>query len=152
MQPLTDEARYLGISEGDTFTLDEVDADILIVQFFSMYCPRCQVDAEHANELFALIQDRTDGMTIKMVGIGFANTDFEVGIFKKKFAVAFPLFPDMYGALARELDVSSTPHYLAIKRTENGRFKVIYQQDDKLGDPEKFLAAVLNSVDRTGVS
>jgi peroxiredoxin len=147
MQPLADDARYLGIPDGDTFTLDQVDADILIVQFFSMYCPKCQVDAEHTNELFALINNETADVTIKMVGIGFANTDFEIAIFKKKFNIAFPLFPDMYGKLARELKVSSTPYYLAIKRMENKQFKVIYQQEDKLEDPGKFLEAVLNNVD-----
>jgi peroxiredoxin len=147
IQPLADDARYLGIPDGDKFTLDQVDADILIVQFFSMYCPKCQVDAENANKFFNLIQDGADDVTIKMVGIGFANSDFEVAIFKKKFNVAFPLFPDMYGELARELNVSSTPYYLAIKKEKNGRSRVIYQHEDKMEDPGKFLKAVLNNVD-----
>ncbi|MFC1808938.1 peroxiredoxin family protein [Candidatus Omnitrophota bacterium] len=141
MQPLSDAVRYLGLEKGAAFSLSDIDADIIIVQIFSMYCPKCQSDAENVNEFYRLINE--EELSIKMVGIGFANSDFEVAIFKKKFNISFPLFPDPYGDAARELQAYSTPYFLVAKKTDDGTFEAIYTKEDKMGRPRSFLKTVL---------
>jgi len=143
MQPLKEDAQYLGIADGDTFKLSDVDADILIIQFFSMYCPQCQVETEDVNDFFARIREKSEGCSVKIIGIGFANSDFEVALFKKKFKVAFPLFPDVYGDIARRFQVSSTPYYVVIERTQYKHFRVIHEHNGKMQDPENFLNTIL---------
>ncbi|MEN6507606.1 MAG: hypothetical protein ABFD63_02265, partial [Smithella sp.] len=49
--------KYLGLSGSGTFTADQVKAQVLIIQIFSMYCPYCQKDAPNVNRFFGLIEN-----------------------------------------------------------------------------------------------
>ena len=51
---------YLGLGPKARFSLDQVDADILIVEIFSMYCPICQREAPRVNALYEKLGAITD--------------------------------------------------------------------------------------------
>ncbi len=42
---------YLGVKGAAPFTIPEIDADIVIVEIFSMYCPHCQREAPTINQI-----------------------------------------------------------------------------------------------------
>ncbi|MBN1493745.1 MAG: TlpA family protein disulfide reductase [Candidatus Omnitrophica bacterium] len=147
MQPLETAVQYLGIEDGESFSPSSINADVLVIQFFSMYCPACQTDAAAVNEFYDLTTKPHTGQNIKMIGIGFANSEFEVAIFKRKFNVLFPLFPDPYGDAARALHAYSTPHFVVIQRTDNDNFKLIYEQAGALRNSEKFLKTILTHIE-----
>ena len=44
--------KYLGLSGSGTFSVDQVKAQAMIIQIFSMYCPYCQKDAPNVNRLY----------------------------------------------------------------------------------------------------
>ena len=55
--PLPEQAEhraYLGIEDlkGDSFTVADIQADVVLIELFSMYCPYCQEEAPLINELY----------------------------------------------------------------------------------------------------
>ena len=89
------EREYLGLSGRGAFSLSQLKATTLIIEVFSMYCPHCQREAPVVNELHRMIEKDTSlRKDLKLVGIGIGNTPFEVDVFRKKYGVLFPLFPD----------------------------------------------------------
>jgi len=85
----------LGFFGFGTFKIPEIKAKLVIIEIFSMYCPYCQREAPNVNQLYAKIDDNPSLKgQIKIIGIGAGNTSYEVGTFKKKYNVPFPLFAD----------------------------------------------------------
>lgn len=109
---------YLGLSGRGSFTLPQVNADILVVEVFSMYCPYCQADAPKVNTLHDLIAKHPGSKgRIKILGIGIGNTPYEVDVFRRKFKVPFPLVPDEESAIRAWADKPfRTPTFIVIKR------------------------------------
>lgn len=130
---------YLGIGDVETFTVDQVDADVVLVEIFSMYCPYCQREAPTVNALYALAQKKSrPGKTLKILGVGAGNSPFEVDIFAKKYSVPFPLIPDGDYSVHKTLGQVRTPHFIAVKRGADGSRKVVYSQAGSFGSPEDF--------------
>src|SRR5258708_39276071 len=86
---------YLGLAAGTTnFALADIRCEVLVVDFFDMYCHICQRESKHVNDLYEAAQNRNLSTRIKFVGIGVGDTPLEASTFKRKFGVPFPVFPD----------------------------------------------------------
>ena len=136
---------YLGISGDKTFKLSQIKAQVLIIEIFSMYCPHCQREARDINRLHEMIENdpALKGKT-KMIGIGAGNTPFEVNVFRKKYDVPFPLFPDADFSLYNRLGKVRTPYFFCIRLTPDGDFRVFYTKLGTLDGPEQFLKDVVS--------
>jgi thiol-disulfide isomerase/thioredoxin len=103
---------YLGLpGEKEQFLLGDIEGDLVVVEFFSMYCPHCQHEAPVMNNVFERL--RADGLEarVKMIGIGIGNSAYEVSIFKKKFSIPFPLFEDENFIWHGEVGQVGTPYF-----------------------------------------
>lgn len=130
---------YLGIGNAQTFTVDQVDADVVVVEIFSMYCPYCQREAPVVNALYELAQKKNrPGKTLKMLGVGAGNTAFEVDVFAKKYKVPFPLIPDGDYVVHKTLGQVRTPYFIVLQRSPDGQRTVVYAQAGSFGSPEDF--------------
>jgi len=86
---------YLGIKGGGAFSLSQIPADLIVVEFFSIFCHTCHQNAPIANQLYKSIkEDKELSKNIKMIGIGLASKSKEIDLYKQKFKVEFPLFSD----------------------------------------------------------
>jgi thiol-disulfide isomerase/thioredoxin len=133
---------YLGLKDSDAFTLPQIKADTLIIEIFSMYCPICQAEAPVVNELHRLIE-KTPSLKgkVKLIGIGAGNSEFEVGVFRKKYNILFPLFPDEKFAIQKALSGPiRTPTFIAVKGYGRKTIKVHHAHIGKI-DPKQFLKA-----------
>lgn len=137
------EAGYLGLASGQApFALSQVKSPYLLVEIFSMYCTFCQADAPQVNQLFDLIkQQKLDG-TLKMLGVGAGNSDYEVGVFRKKFKVAFPLLNDPEFSAHQALGQPRTPFFLLLKLSGGGEPLVLFTHLGPIGQPQEFLATL----------
>lgn len=140
---------YLGLNGKGFFRIPEIKAEVVIVEIFSMYCPYCQKEAPNVNKLFQTIQERSDlKKRVKIIGIGAGNTEYEVNLFKDRYKIPFPLFPDPDYSIHQILGEVRTPYFIAIQINRDGSHKVIYSQLSSFGDPEDFLKLLLK---RSGI-
>jgi thiol-disulfide isomerase/thioredoxin len=131
---------YLGITGRESFSVADIRADVVLIEFFNIYCPHCQADAPVTRELYRLVQaDPRLADRVRLIGIGIGNTDFEVGLFKKKYAVPFPLFADGDYAIEDTVQIRYTPHYVAVRLDGEGGARVVYSQIGRIGDPKDFI-------------
>ena len=109
---------YLGLTtkSGESFVISDIKADLLIIELFSMYCPYCQKEAPLVNELYKRItEDEASGLSIKIIGLGASNSQFEVEHFAQTYDVEFPLFPDKDMSIYKALGGTGTPGFVAYK-------------------------------------
>jgi peroxiredoxin len=138
---------YLGTGEGKHFSLSDIDGEFVLVQIFSMYCPHCQRDAPNANALFnKLTADPALNRNVKMLGIGAGNSAFEINIFKKKFNIEFPLFPDGDYDIHKELGEVRTPYFFLVKTTGENPRRVFFSRLGGIEDVDPFLKRLKKSM------
>ena len=109
---------YLGltVAAGEMFKLSDIKTDVLIIELFSMYCPYCQKEAPLVNEFYSKIeQGKIKGVTIKILGLGASNSQFEVEHFAETYGVKFPLFPDKDMVMYKALGGNGTPGFVGYK-------------------------------------
>ena len=139
--------QYLGLSGdgGTPFKISEIDADILMIELFSMYCPYCQKAAPTINELYEKMeQAKRPDLKLVMIGIGANNTDLEVETFRKGFDIAFPLFSDPDMAVYKSLTDAGTPTFIGCKKGEESNSLIFYRKSGGFKDPDKFFENLIN--------
>lgn len=142
------ELKYLGLSGSGTFSADQVKAQALIIQIFSMYCPYCQKDAPNVNRLYGMMESNPALKgKIKIIGIGAGNTSFEVATFKKKFKIEFPLIPDGDFKIYRVIGEVRTPYFMVVKLNGPRPLEVVYSRLGGHEDVDAFLAEIIKAAD-----
>ncbi len=140
------EIAYLGIEGStDTFPMDQIKAQVLVVEVFDMYCRFCQGAAPKVNEIYDLNLRSGFGKDVKLIGIGRMNTDLEVSTFKDKYKVKFPLFADKDLSITRALHAAEegTPHFIVIKLGPGKGGKFVHTSTGVFEDPKAFYDLIL---------
>jgi thiol-disulfide isomerase/thioredoxin len=134
----------LGFFGFGTFKIPEIKAKLVIIEIFSMYCPYCQGEAPNVNQLYAKIDDNPSLKgKIKIIGIGAGNTSYEVGTFRKKYNVPFPLFADGDYVIHKMVGEVRTPYFIGVKINPDGSNRVIYSKLGALGGVDDFLSTLI---------
>jgi len=128
------ELKYLGLSSSGSFRINQIKADVVIVEIFSMYCPLYQLIEENA-----ALKGK-----IKIIGIGTGNSIYETDIFKKKYSVKFPLVPDGDFKIHKIMGEVRTPYFIVVK-LKGKKADVIYSKAGALGDNKTFLKEIIKS-------
>lgn len=145
--PDANDKNYLGLSGSGAFKVTQVRAQAVLIEIFSMYCPYCQKDAPGINELFQAIEgDAELKGRIKILGIGVGNSAYEVGVYKKKYNVPFPLIPDEPFTLHKALGETRTPYFILVKIGPGGAGLVTYSELAGFKGVESFLEIIRQAV------
>ena len=138
---------YLGVSGSffsGPFKIPQIKANVVIIEIFSMYCPYCQAEAPTVNSLYSRIESSPALKgKIKLVGIGAGNSDYEVGIFKKKYHVAFPLFSDEDFKIHKLMGEVRTPYFIGVKINPDGSHQVFYSKLGAFESVDQFLNQIM---------
>jgi peroxiredoxin len=136
--------KYLGLAAGaKTFRLEQIKAQAVLVEVFSMYCTICQAEAPRMNEIYAALQQRGLGDKLKLLGLGAGNSDIEVGVFRDKYKVPFPLLPDADYVVHKGMGEPRTPLLLLVKLGPGQPPAVVMSHLGPLGDTQAFLDKLL---------
>lgn len=115
----------LGLSGPGPHVLSGVGARVVVLEAFSMYCPHCQNEAPVMNELHALLKKKGLDRKVAIIGVGVGNSDFEVQVFRDKYAVPFPLFSDPDMKANRLMGEVGTPFfYVLVRQPDSGQFRI----------------------------
>jgi peroxiredoxin len=114
--------RFLGLMKGDTFTLKEIKADLVVVEYMNKYCFSCQLQAPVMNQVYETVgKDPQLRGRVKFLGVGAGNNQTEVDSFRAEKKIPFPIIPDSkflaYEAIG---DPGATPFTLLVRRTDSG--------------------------------
>jgi peroxiredoxin len=138
---------YLGLSGwGKTFKVADIKANIVLIEILSMYCPFCQKEAPIVNQLYEAIEkDPAAKGKIKIIGIGTGNSVYEVDVFRKRYNVPFPVFPDPEYEIHKKCGEVRTPFFIAVKLNANGTQDVTYARLGGFGEIPAFLETLKKS-------
>ena len=137
---------YLGLTgkAGDTFKAADVDADILVIELFSMYCPFCQKEAPLVNELYEKMEELSKrGPVVKIIGLGASNSQFEVEHFKDTYNVPFPLFPDKDMSMYKALAGAGTPGFIGCRIKNGKKAAIVLRNSGGFYSSEVFLKELI---------
>jgi len=139
------EKDYLGLTRSGDFTLQHIKADKVIIEVLSMYCPICQGEAPKVNKLHKMIQqDPKLSGRVKLIGVGVGNTPLEVGIFKNRYKVTFPIFPDDdFGIQKGFQHPIRTPTFVVVTINRGKEFTIVHALEGKFESAEKFLESIM---------
>jgi thiol-disulfide isomerase/thioredoxin len=141
---------YLGIRQGffsflgaREFSIQNIPAEIIVVEFFNIYCTSCQAQAPVLNAVYkAITQNSALQEKVRFIGIGVGNNSREIEQFKKDKQVVFPLIPDtdfsFYNAVG---DPGGTPFTVIAKRTSQG-ITVLSSNLGLIKDPDVFVQQI----------
>ena len=131
--------QYLGLKNLKSFTLSQIPAKFLLIEFFSLYCPICHKQAPAANKIYKVIrQDPALNKDIKMIGIGTGNNQREIEAFKTNLRVPFPLFTDLDFKIHKKIGEPRTP--FTILTTNKG--KVLLIHSGVVEDTDEFIGKI----------
>jgi thiol-disulfide isomerase/thioredoxin len=132
--------KYLGLPDKGQFTIPKIKAEVVLIEFFSMYCPYCQDAAPTVNQFYSKIENNSNlKKKIRLIGIGVGNSPYEVDVFRKKYDIGFPLFPDADFSIHKLLGEVRTPYFIGIKIMEDGTHHIFYSKLGGFDDVDKFL-------------
>ena len=135
---------YLGLKGEGEFKIQQIEAHAVIIEIFSMYCPHCQREAPHVNELYKAIEQSSKYKgKFKIIGIGAGNSSFEVEVFRQKYEIPFPLFPDPDLSIHERLGDVRTPYFIGVKIKEDGTAEVFYSKLGGFGKADEFLQLMI---------
>jgi thiol-disulfide isomerase/thioredoxin len=138
---------YLGLKgqPGDDFTFEDIDADVLLIQLFSMYCPFCQEEAPNVNSLYqAMLDFSQQDFKVKIIGLGANNSEFEIDHFRNTYDVKFPLFPDQDMSMYNTLGGKGTPGFIGCKKGEDNHYSIVLRQSGGFYQVEEFFNELLH--------
>ncbi|HOD36842.1 MAG TPA: TlpA disulfide reductase family protein [Syntrophales bacterium] len=131
---------YLGLDSRGNFTVPDIKAKVVLIEILSMYCPFCQKEAPEVNKLYEAIEGNPGYRgNIKLIGIGVGNSAYELEVFRKRYNVPFPLFPDADFALHKLFGETRTPYFIAVRINEDRTHKVVYSKAGSLGEVKSFI-------------
>ena len=136
---------YLGLeSDKATFTVADIEADIVLIELFSMYCPFCQEEAPLINELYELMNDLPQsGPRVRIIGIGASNSEFEVEHFRSTYSVQFPMFPDQDMAIYKALSGAGTPGFIGVRLSGGETPMIVLRQSGGFYSKDDFLSQLI---------
>ena len=141
-----DDKIYLGVSGKGPFRVDQIKAEVVIIQILNHYCPTCQTTAKEMTELYQLIENNpTHRGKMKLIGIGAGNSLHEVEAFKETHNLPFPILPDKDFTIHKALGEVRTPHTIAVRIGAKSPYKVVYSQPGGFAEPDQFLELILNA-------
>ena len=125
------EARYLGIGPRKNFSLEDINARMILVDFINSNCPYCIESVPLFNAIYRSIEEDPGLRSrVKLVAVGTGDTLTEVEHFKRTHGVLFPIVPDTEYQGHDAIGQPRVPFLIIARREGRGKWMVA---DTKVG-------------------
>lgn len=145
---------YLGLLPEPTtsvtkgvFTLTDITAELIVLEFLNRYCPSCQAQMPIMNVTYGLIEKNPElKHKVKILGVGSGNNDQELKEFKIEQSIPFPLIHDpefiAYDAIG---DPGGTPFTILVRKVDN-RCIILSTHLGRINSAEELLKDIHNAL------
>ena len=117
------------------------NAEVVVLNFFDMFCPHCQTAAKHVNEVYAMTRSRGMASRIDFYAIGWGNTPMEAEMYRTRFHVKYPVVPDRDRSISSRFGKFRPPLLLALRK-QGGRWTEFYRTTKVRGKAEEIYARI----------
>ena len=132
---------YLGVGNTGKFLIQQIPAQILIIEILGVYCPLCQTQGPLFNRLFYQIQkDPALSKKIRMLAIAAGTNTTEVSYVKQELQIPFPVLEDTDFEVHKLLGEPKTPTTLIVNKDR----KVIFSHVGVIEDINAFYNTIKN--------
>jgi peroxiredoxin len=127
--------------------LNDLDAELLVVEFLNRYCPSCRAQVPIMNAAYRAIEGLPDfKQKVRIIGVAAGNSFEELTAFKKEKAIPFPILQDpdfiAYDAIGTP---DGTPFTILARRV-NGRFIVLSTHLGRIGSADELATDIQNAL------
>jgi hypothetical protein len=138
-----EEQTYLGLTAVKKFSLKDIRCSVIIIEIFNTYCTSCPRNIPVINEVYSRIENdpKLNGK-IKVISVAAGNTMEEIIAYKKTHSVRYPILSDLNFTSHKALGNPRVPYTMLIKRTGQGKNKIIYIHQGIMDSPELLLEIV----------
>ena len=120
-----EERTYLTLKDKKSFLLEEIKAQVLLIEYLSTTCMHCISSIPILNETYQRIeQDAHLKGKIKIVGIGVGNTPMEVEAFRKHYGIPHPIVTDTDFQAHKAVGEPRVPFIVAARKDRQGNWIV----------------------------
>ena len=116
-------------------------AEVVVLNFFDMYCPHCQTAAKHVNKVYDMTLSRGMGSRIDFYAIGWGNTPMECEMYRKRFNVKYKIIPDRDLSISRRHGDFRPPLLIALRK-HGDRWSEFYRISDVRGKSSEIFAKI----------
>jgi len=111
------ERTYLGIGTSKTFSIDQLDCQLALIEIVGVYCPQCHIQMPFFNKLFYRIKrDANINEKAKMLAVAVGANPMEQAYFKKKYNIPYPVIKDPNFEIHKLLGEPRTPFIMLVSR------------------------------------
>jgi len=136
---------YLGVNGKESFSIKDLDSQLIVLEIIGVYCPVCHVQRPHLNRLFHRINKNADlSGKIKFLAVAAGGTPMEVAYYVKESKVPYPVLQDEDFILHKKISEPLTPYTLVI--TRDG--KIVYAHLGLIDDMDKFFVTLKDLADK----
>jgi peroxiredoxin len=136
-----------GLIKGDSFSVKDINAEVVLLEYTNKYCFSCQLQAPVMNKGFSMVQKDPDLKDrVKFIAVGTGNNQKEVDSFRRERQIPFPIVPDpQYAAYEAVGDPGATPFTIILRRA-NSRHIVVLSKLGFIKEPEIILKNLKDSL------
>ena len=130
---------YLELSVVDTFSMNQLSCQFVLIEIVGVYCPQCHTQMPLFNNLFYRIKkDLNIYKKIKMVAIAVGANPTEKAYFKKEYNIPYPVINDPKFKIHKLLGEPRTPFTMIVTRDQ----KVVFAHLGVIKNIDNFLLRI----------
>jgi thiol-disulfide isomerase/thioredoxin len=139
-----EENNYLGLGQRRNFSLDDIKARLILVDFISTNCNFCIQSIPTMNEIYKAVE-KDPGLrgNVKMVAVAAGGTLTEIDYFKKTYGLLFPIFADPEYEAHESVGEPRVPFLIFARKDRQGRWVVVNTKVGLMGIAEARTATYL---------
>ena len=130
---------YLGVPENGFFKIAQIQAEFVILEIMSVFCPKRKKNAPKINQLHQVIsKDPELEAGIRLIAVAMGNSRAQASAYARQYQVAFPVLPVAEAEIADKLGGVQTPTLLIV----GPESEVVYLHEGAVDDIDALLEVV----------
>ncbi len=139
--------KFFGLIKGASFSVKNINAEVILLEYSNKYCFACQVQAPVMNKVFSMVQKDPDLKgRVKFIAIGVGNKQKEVDSFRQEMQIPFPIVPDPEYVAYEAIGEPGVTPFTIILRRANSRHIAVLSKAGLIREPEIILKNLKDSL------